>query len=59
MGQKVLKATSFGEGKSRVTDYFDQVFRVAAPKKTPKPQNPKTPKPQNPSFVLLKLMDVK
>ena len=39
MGQKVLKATSSGEGKSRVTDYFDQVFRVATHKKI---QNSKT-----------------
>ena len=38
MGQKVLKATSSGEGKSRVTDYFDQVFRVAAPKKSKIPR---------------------
>ena len=39
MGQKVLKATSSGKGKSRVTDYFDQVFRVATQKKI---QNSKT-----------------
>ena len=38
MGQKVLKATSSGEGKSRVTDYFDQVFRVATQKKSKIPR---------------------
>ena len=44
MGQKVLKATSAGEGKSRVTDYFDPVFRVATQKKSkiPRPALPHT-----------------
>ena len=43
MGQKVLKATSFGEGKSRVTVYFYQVFRVAPQKKNQKFQEQHSP----------------
>ena len=42
MGQKVLKETSSGKGKSRVTDYFDPVFRVAT-QKNPKFQDQHSP----------------
>ena len=38
MGQKVLKETSSGKGKSRVTDCFYQVFRVAPQKKSKIPR---------------------
>ena len=39
MGQKVLKETSSGKGKSTVTDNLYQVFRVAPQKKLKNSKN--------------------